>query len=291
MKQEDRFRGVLDASRLTDHGGIFISSAIAGPTVWDALADEAPVHAAISAGDEQSESEKSAQQIEEIAGLVSDTTVLLDVGCGYGRIAKYLLPRKRLAGYVGVDSALTMLRLFKARHDSSQQESATPVAFVNSDIADLPLLSGSIDLAVVSAVFLHNHKSIVGITVKEIERVLKPGGRLLVYSSFPRRATMMGLQGSAYQALLNLRGTPTRNGPVRYYSKREVRNMLAGFSDVELRPVGFEVAPKSIIGLRGAPERAFRLGFSGPFNRGLEKILPNKWRAAFARHYDVRATK
>lgn len=291
MDRKKQLSNVLDASRLTNHDGILIGDSVAGPTVWDGFAEIAPIHAVISGEDEAAEQRKSAVQIEEIEALVSEATVLLDLGCGYGRIAKYLLPRARLAAYIGIDGSSTMLRLFKARHESSEQESATPAVFVNSDMARLPILDGSIDLVVVSAVFLHNHKSIVRSAMSEIGRVLKTGGKILVYSSFPRKATAMGIQGTAYQALLNILGTPTRNGPVRYYSKSELKELFTSFSRLRLKPTGFEVMPKSIIGLRGTAERVYRLRVSAPINRTLEKLVPAKWHAAFARHYDVLATK
>ena len=291
MDPKEQLPNVLDSSRLTDRDGILISDSIVGPSVWDGFAESAPIHAVISGEDEVAEQRKSALQIDEIEALVSESTVLLDLGCGYGRIAKYLLPRKRLAAYIGIDGSSTMLRMFKARHDSSMQESATPAVFVHGDMARLPILDGSIDLIVVSAVFLHNHKSIVRSAMSEVGRVLKTGGRILVYSSFPRKATAMGIQGTVYQALLNVVGSPKRNGPVRYYSKRELKDLFNGFSSLRLKPTGFEVMPKSIIGLRGSAERLYRLRVSAPINRTLEKMVPAKWHAAFARHYDVLATK
>lgn len=271
--------------------GIVLARGNAEATVWDREADADSIHAAVSAESEDAERRKSAPQIAEISRHIDGSTVILDLGCGYGRIAKYLLPRREIGGYIGVDSSIQMLKLFKDRYDRSAAEQRTPALFVNSDIAALPVKDGSIDLVVVSAVFLHNHKPIVRQAIDEVWRVLKPGGKLLVFSSFPRRETLMGVQGTLYHALLRAKGEAERNGPVRYYSRGEMNRLLGRFAHVELRGHGFTLLPKSIIGLKGAPERLFRRGFAEPINRIVASILPKSWAPAFAVHYDVFGVK
>lgn len=282
---------VLDLERVTEHDGIFVSKEIAGRTVWDQLAEEDPLQAVISAESEEQARIKSDAQIDEIESRVAERTVLLDVGCGYGRIAKYLLTRRKIGIYVGVDSSFQMLRLFRERYRNSDAEGRSPALFVNSDISKMPLLENSIDFAVVSAVFLHNHKPVVRAATQEIERVLKPDATLLVFSSFPRRATAMGLQGWAYHTFLSLQGRGAVNGPVRYYSKNEVLSLFSGFSQTEVVPTGFELIPKSLIGVQGAADRVYRRYFSGPMNEFFQKLVPSRWQPAFARHYDVVARK
>ncbi len=58
---------------------------------------------AITAANETRESEKSLPQINLIKNEINNNCVLLDIGCGYGRLAKYLLKEIRLEGYVGLD--------------------------------------------------------------------------------------------------------------------------------------------------------------------------------------------
>lgn len=270
-----------------DKQGIYVTKEIAQKTVWDKLAKENPTHAVISAKDATAAAEKSKAQIADIKQQVTDSTVLLDLGAGYGRVAEYLLPQQILGGYVAVDSAYEMLSLFKRRYESSDVEQRTPVLFLNADIHTLPLQNQSVDAVIVCAVFLHNHKEVVSRAMAEVTRVLKPGGKLLVYSSFPRAASLMGLQGYAYQVLLNLLGKPYKNGPVRYYRRSEIKKLLKDYQKIDWRPVEFAVLPKTIILLPKPLEVVYRNVISKPINRFLEAICPPSFKRHFAVFYDV----
>jgi ubiquinone/menaquinone biosynthesis C-methylase UbiE len=287
----ERLTGLLKPNSTVERSGIYVAKEMSEKTVWDKLALENPTHAVISAKDENAAKEKSAEQIEDIKHFVKPGDILLDCGTGYGRVAQYLLPQMPLGGYIGADSAYDMLTLFKKRYDNTQSEQTTPLLLINSDIHTIPLVESSADVAIVCAVFLHNHKAVVGNAMEEIKRIIKPGGKVLVYSSFPRSATFMGIQGLAYQALLNLIGKPFKNGPVRYYRRREIMHMFDGFAEVELRPVGFNVLPKSIIVLPKILDKVWRLVIANPVNKILEKICPARLKPYFSVHYDVIATK
>jgi ubiquinone/menaquinone biosynthesis C-methylase UbiE len=287
----EQLRALVKPQTTVEQKGIFVAKEIAERTVWDTLAVENPTHAVISAKDEAEAAKKSAAQIADIKQHVRPSDILLDLGTGYGRVAKYLLPEQILAGYIGVDSSYEMLTLFKQRYGMSDKEQKTPLLLLNADMHTLPLKNESVDVVVVSAVFLHNHKNVVEQAMAELRRVVKPGGRVLIYSSFPRAATLMGLQGLAYQALLNLMGRPFKNGPVRYYWKSEVLRLFGGFAEVEIKPVGFALLPKTIIILPGPIEKLWRLGIANPINRFLERIAPQVLKPYCAVHFDVVARK
>jgi ubiquinone/menaquinone biosynthesis C-methylase UbiE len=274
-----------------DQNGILVAKGIADKTVWDTLAVENAAHAVISAKDEDTARRKSVEQIFAIKQHLAPTDILLDLGAGYGRVAKYLLPEMTLGGYLAVDSSYEMLQLFKERYIRIDEEQRTPALAINADIHTLPVKDASVDVVLVCAVFLHNHKDIVAKSMAEIKRVLKPGGKLLVYSSFPRAATAMGVQGLSYQALLNVLGKPYKNGPVRYYSRGEVMKLFSDFSSVEIHPAGFSVIPKTLIFLPRPLEKIWRLGFAEPLNRLLEKLIPKSLRPYFAVHYDIVAVR
>ena len=282
---------LLEPQETIEQGGIFIAKGIAERTVWDAHAIDNPTHAVISAGSDAEAKEKSKAQLEDIKQYLQGDEILLDFGSGYGRVAELLLPKLPLRGYIGMDSSFEMLSLFRQRYIRSDEEQQTPLLLLNADIHTVPLKNNSVDVALVCAVFLHNHKDVVHKSVAELKRLVKPEGMVLVYSSFPRRATAMGLQGGFYQILLNLMGKPFKNGPVRYYSKREVLNLFSDFAEVELHPVGFTFIPKSIIFLPRFVDKVWRTVFANPLNSLFEKIVPTPLKHYFAVHYDVVATR
>jgi ubiquinone/menaquinone biosynthesis C-methylase UbiE len=287
----DSLVDLLEPNETIEQGGIFIAKGIAERTVWDAHAIENPTHAVISAANDADAKEKSKAQLEDIKQYVQGDEVLLDFGSGYGRVAELLLPKLPLKGYIGMDSSFEMLALFRQRYIRSDEEQQTPLLLLNADIHTVPLLTGSVDVALVIAVFLHNHKDVVGKSVAELKRVVKPGGTVLVYSSFPRQATAMGIQGALYQFLLNLMGKPFKNGPVRYYSKSEVLSLFKDFEEVELHPVGFTFIPKSLIFLPRVIDKLWRCGLANPLNTLFEKIVPTSLKHLFAVHYDVVAKR
>lgn len=289
--QNNDLSGLLRPQETIERAGIHICKGIADQTVWDTLAKENPTYAVISAKDEADAAEKSKSQIEHIKHHLQEGDVLLDFGSGYGRVAKYLLPQINLGGYIGVDSSFNMLTLFRQRYQTTEQENRTPLLLVNADIHTVPLEDNSADAAVVCAVFLHNHKDVVSRSLEELKRVLKPGGTLLVYSSFPRAASGMGLQGNLYQLFLNLLGKPFKNGPVRYYSKKEVSKLFVDFAELDIFPVGYAVLPKTLIFLPGPLEKLYRLGIANPLNKLFEKITPLSLAPYFAVHYDIVAKR
>ncbi len=281
----------LIRTAVAEKNGILVAREIADRTVWDKLATQNPHQAVISAENEVAAEAKSIEQIEDMQQFLQPGQVLLDLGCGYGRVAQYLLPKLKLGGYIGVDSAYEMLTIFKRRYDSREEEQGTPVLFVNADIHTLPLKNQSVDAIIVCAVFLHNHKSVVEAAMREVSRVLKPGGTFLVYSSFPRGATLMGLQGYTYQGLLNLLGQRLKNGPVRYYRSQEIKTLLKDFDSVELKPKGYAVLPKTIVGLPQPLERVYRTGVANPLNHFLSRMTPREFERFCAVHYDVVAKR
>jgi ubiquinone/menaquinone biosynthesis C-methylase UbiE len=288
---ENNLRDLLLPQETVEQGDIHIAKGIAERTVWDVHATENPAFAVISAADDATAKEKSKGQLEDMKQYLTPEMVLLDFGSGYGRVAELLLPEFPLEGYIGMDSSLEMLQLFKQRYVRSDEEQKTPLLLLNADIHTVPLKDASVDAVIVCAVFLHNHKDVVKKAMAELKRVVKPGGVVLVYSSFPRVATAMGVQGTIYQFLLNLMGKPFKNGPVRYYSRREILELFKDFSEFSTKSVGFSFLPKTLVFLPSPLEVLYRNIIANPINKLLEKVCPTSVKTYFAVHYDVIATR
>ena len=108
-----------------------------------------------------------------LAGL-SPGSKLLDVPCGFGRHAVALAAE----GYrvVGLDRSLTQLREARRRRGA-----APGLTLVRADYRHIPLAAGAFD----AAVNLHSSFGYAGedddrLLMREIRRVLRPGGRLVI---------------------------------------------------------------------------------------------------------------
>ncbi|MFL5542791.1 MAG: class I SAM-dependent methyltransferase, partial [Longimicrobiaceae bacterium] len=249
-----------------------------------------PMHAAVSAGDAAAEARKSERVVELLARELPDG-VVADLGCGYGRIAKYLLPRRRFAGYVGVDSSATMLTLFDRRYQAEPAEQRTPLLLLKSGIDRLPIEDASLDAVFSCAVLLHNPKAATRAAVAEMLRVLKPGGKVVIVDSFPSRASLVGLFGTGYQLVYALRGMSGTNGPVRYFTRGEVERIFSGFREVRVVPSGRVTIPKRYPFLGARLNAAYRRGIYEPVDRFLRRVLPEGAGRVSPQHYDVVARK
>jgi SAM-dependent methyltransferase len=90
----------------------------------------------------------------------------VDLGCGEGRLGRLL--RERGHEVVGFDGSPTLARL------AGMHEDGHPTAL--ADLAALPVRSGVADLAI-AFMSLHDLDDMPG-SVREVARVLSPGGRL-----------------------------------------------------------------------------------------------------------------
>lgn len=110
-----------------------------------------------------------------LLALLPRDWVVADLGCGTGNIAELLAPRVKQV--VAVDQSGPMLEAAKKR-----LEGIGNVKFVAGPIEALPLESGSVDAAI-SALVLHHVAEPLD-ALREMRRVLKPGGRALVIDMF-----------------------------------------------------------------------------------------------------------
>jgi SAM-dependent methyltransferase len=134
---------------------------------------------------------------------------LLEVGCGGGLLLREAVAAGAAA--TGVDHSEEMVRLARERAAAAEVVTASAEA--------LPFADGAFTAVAMSVVLLFLPDPVAAL--RECRRVLRPGGRLAVYTTSPR-----------------LRGTPAAPEPVasraRFYEDDELAGLAAaaGFCDV-----------------------------------------------------------
>ncbi|MHB8669958.1 MAG: class I SAM-dependent methyltransferase [Acidimicrobiales bacterium] len=104
---------------------------------------------------------------------------VLDIGCGRGEAV--FNAAKRGAVGVGIDYADAALGL-ASRMLRSHPDIAGRVVFLKTDAKAMPLPTGSIDVAFMLDVVEHLHPWELDATLREVRRVLRPGGELFVHT-------------------------------------------------------------------------------------------------------------
>jgi SAM-dependent methyltransferase len=126
---------------------------------------------------------------------------VLDVGCGPGRLAIQLAREHGLA-VVGIDLDPAMIERARANARQVDNERMRPT-FVVGDVAAMPFLDGSFDV-VVSTMSMH-HWDDPSAGGHEIDRVLRPDGRALIWELGPHMPLLHGHHGEPEELL---EGTP-----------------------------------------------------------------------------------
>jgi len=121
-----------------------------------------------------------------VSRLLPPEPAVLDLGCGCGKLARFLALNPRLS-YLGVDlfkpSILWCRRAFAEHADRFRFEhfnGRSPFFNPEGDVAvtdyRLPTAAGSVDLVVCGSLFTHLFEAEARHYLAEIARVLKPGG-------------------------------------------------------------------------------------------------------------------
>ena len=113
----------------------------------------------------------------DVAAAAPTGAVVLDAGCGSGRLAAEIALRRPDLRVHGVDLERGMIDAATRR--AKQQNITDRVQFTVADLADLPLPDCSVDL-IVSTASLH-HWTDVGAVITSLDRVLWPHGRTWIY--------------------------------------------------------------------------------------------------------------
>ena len=107
--------------------------------------------------------------------------VLLDVGCGEGRHIFGVMQDYPLMKCIGIDMDHESIKIAEEGYDYFKSISHAGAEFLKGSAYNIPFPDNFFDLVVCSEVLEHLHE--YNDAVKEMHRVLKPGGKL--YASVP----------------------------------------------------------------------------------------------------------
>lgn len=211
---------------------------------------------------------------------------VLEMGCGYGRIPLYLSTEKAFtcSTYYGVDISETMLLTFQRHRESFGFLPGARCNLLRQPAeAPLPLDKDSVDLVISCALYNHMRKKDVAASLKEVGRVLKPGGAIFLDRSFANSWHVGSLHMSLVRGRIPINLKPFRT---RFFSLGEVQSILrqsgilAKCSTLVLRPLGYALVPVRL--------KWFDIPFAGQVNRWIDRKHPPVWLQPFVTpHYVV----
>ena len=218
---------------------------------WEDEAEEDHVRSAIAAGETaQVDYDSLTGKIAPVWDLIPrgrDLGAVLEVGAGYGRIPLYLARERSVtwSAYCALDISEGMLRRLVEYRDRFTP-SGSPLFPVCVSADELPVEDESIDTVLTSVVFLHMGKAFVHAAVRELARVLRPGGSVVLDASFPNAHN---------PANLLLQAKPKRfRSPnyMKFWTRREIESLLeessltAKTGPLELVAGAHEILPRRV---------------------------------------------
>jgi len=119
--------------------------------------------------------DKEYKMITQAAQLEGDE-ILLDLGCGSGIYSRSLAQRLNRGTVVGLDLSVPMLNYASSR---ARAEGLKNLLFIHGNALDLPFPDSEFDAVICCATIHHFSIHDLLTTLKEVSRVLKPGGRFM----------------------------------------------------------------------------------------------------------------
>jgi len=100
---------------------------------------------------------------------------ILEIGCGTGYYCRYL--KKRGGEVIGVDLSNNMLKLAK----KYAKNSSLGILFLKNTAEDMGFKNESFDMILSVTVLQHNENSRLKMIVREMSRILKRGGKAIIF--------------------------------------------------------------------------------------------------------------
>jgi ubiquinone/menaquinone biosynthesis C-methylase UbiE len=158
---------------------------------------------------------------------------VLDIGCGHGIVSEYLAERG--IDMWAMDISEKLLDNFKARIAGKN----LPIEITRGDAYNTPYKDGQFDV-VVARMFLP-HFPDWPLVLKEMTRITKPGGKMLVHFSSAENTALGKTIGDKY---CDFASSPDTADPWRFYAEtddKELQKICAplGLQVVQRTPVSF----------------------------------------------------
>ncbi|MBD3419613.1 MAG: bifunctional demethylmenaquinone methyltransferase/2-methoxy-6-polyprenyl-1,4-benzoquinol methylase UbiE [Chitinivibrionales bacterium] len=167
---------------------------------------------------------------------------ILDVATGTADVGLTIdSQRNRCDSIVGVDIAENMLRL--AREKIAQKPRRSSISLVGGSATELPFANASFDIATLSF-GLRNFSDVAG-GLREINRILKPGGNLIVLEfSLPQNRVVRTMYLFYFRRILPLLGGAISGCPYAYsYLNKTAEAFPYGRRLVDIfAPCGYSVS-------------------------------------------------
>jgi len=172
-----------------------------------------------------------------LAGLPAQGAVrVLDVGCGWGRLAEVIRAARPQAELVGLDASPHFAALFRERLGQPA---------VVADLRRLPADLGSFDAVLCVTALMYLAPAELAPCVAALAARLRPGGRLILVEN--------DRSGLGFLTAGGLIGKPARTGTGgRYLEAGEVRAALGGW-ERRLPATSVCILPLALLGLLAGP--------------------------------------
>jgi ubiquinone/menaquinone biosynthesis C-methylase UbiE len=105
----------------------------------------------------------------------SGSDKVLELGCGNGRDAEYIVSRVGKANYTGLDASVGLLNEAKARNPG--------VDFRLADAREMDVIHETFGIIFAFSFFVHMNMEEMASIIDKCHKILKPGGVLCIFSS------------------------------------------------------------------------------------------------------------